>query len=165
MLKKVLKWIGVVFVGLILFVSCGTPDEEETAQVDNEETTEGVVEETSDEEVSVEEEEELLVIDAFELVEEYDANEARANNEYKDKRVKITGIVHSVLDRNGRPIVKLKGEEDFAVTDVEVDFGKKADEEHVKAFELDEGDEVTFIGTNKGISLFDIEIVDAVFSE
>lgn len=159
------RWWFILIAGIIIisFVFSGEDDEEATSAA-SEEDTEEVAESVEEEEVEEEPEVEPIEISAYDLVTEFDNNSARADKDYKGEILKVTGYVSNVSDGGGKPYFVMAGEEDFAVTDVQI---KVIDEEeqYDKIIDMDEGDEVTIIGTLKGTGLFDIEIKDAVIVE
>lgn len=95
--------------------------------------------------------EEIIAIAAKQLQDEYDANEVRADKEYKGKMAEVTGVVESIDVMFGQTSVLLTGGGDFEITGVQCFF--KDEQEIEKVEELNKGDEITIIGKVGGKSV------------
>lgn len=85
MLKKILMWVGIVFVALVV-IGLFAGGNESTTQKQDESTTEKVVVV----------EEAPIQVKASELLNAYKNNEIAANQQFKDKPLLVTAIVESI---------------------------------------------------------------------
>lgn len=92
-----------------------------------------------------------IVITATQLYEEYDANEEAANAKYKNKIIKVTGIVNEIgIDRVDTPYVILTGSGQNGLFGVQCMFNSK---DELKAAHLFEGQSLTIEGICHGFGL------------
>lgn len=106
-------------------------------------------------------EETAIEVTAVDLIAAYDENEVSADNEYKDKTLKITGTVSDIgVDVANRSYIMLKDENDpYAILGVQCYFG---DDQKDAIAQLKKGDAVTVTGTCEGkvvsVSIKDCQI-------
>lgn len=94
--------------------------------------------------------EEVITIDARKLLKDYHANEVKADNNYKNKLVDVTGYVESITkDFTDDIIVRIEADEN--------EFGINSINCYVKdekaASELSKGDNISFTGRCEGMIL------------
>ena len=94
-------------------------------------------------------EETAIEVTAVDLIAAYDENEVSADNEYKDKTLKITGTVSDIgVDVANRSYIMLKDENDpHAILGVQCYF---EDDQKDAIAQLKKGDAVTVTGTCEG---------------
>ena len=94
-------------------------------------------------------EETAIEVTAVDLIAAYDENEVSADNEYKDKTLKITGTVSDIgVDVANRSYIMLKDENDpYAILGVQCYF---EDDQKDAIAQLKKGDAVTVTGTCEG---------------
>lgn len=106
-------------------------------------------------------EETAIEVTAVDLIAAYDENEVSADNEYKDKTLKITGTVSDIgVDVANRSYIMLKDENDpYAILGVQCYF---EDDQKDAIAQLKKGDAVTVTGTCEGkvvsVSIKDCQI-------
>ncbi|MDY2883583.1 MAG: hypothetical protein SOT71_13110 [Romboutsia timonensis] len=105
---------------------------------------------TSKEKEEKKEKEETIEINASDLYKAYDSNEVKADKNYKDKGLEITGKVSDIGVTLGQTYVCLSTGE-YSAFSVQCFFDD--DSEIDKVSELDKGDTVTIYGTCTGMSL------------
>lgn len=90
-----------------------------------------------------------IEVTAVDLIAAYDENEVSADNEYKDKTLKITGTVSDIgVDVANRSYIMLKDENDpYAILGVQCYF---EDDQKDAIAQLKKGDAVTVTGTCEG---------------
>lgn len=144
MRHKVISLIGIIVIlGVIGSIGGGgdsndsSPSEDPNVATDNEAET---IEDNPE-----------IVISAVELASQYEANEVKANQDYKDKLAEIEGEVKSIGESMGQTYVILSSEKDFAITDIQCFFKDEA--EINKIVDLNKGDRVNLIGKIDGMSL------------
>lgn len=90
----------------------------------------------------------VIEISAAQLYEEYEANEIAADQKYKDKMLKVTGVVSSIgKDVLGSPYVVLTGGGEYEVWGVQCTFSSAYEPQLAK---LTKGQVVTVTGKCKG---------------
>jgi len=92
-----------------------------------------------------------VVVTAADLSAAFEANEVKANKDYKDKLAEITGTVDSVGEMLGQTFVVLSSGKDFSIVNVQCFFDDKAEID--KIAELNKGDTVTIMGNIDGMSM------------
>lgn len=100
---------------------------------------------------NVEEIEEIIEISAKKLADDYDENEVRADDLYKNKTLRISGVVNSIDVMFERTFIVLDGGGEFGFINIQCYF--KDENEIEKLKELDKGDSVTLLGKVEGKSL------------
>lgn len=87
-----------------------------------------------------------------EICSEYEDNEVSADNKYKGKKVAITGTIERIIKSgfSDDPIIVFKG---TFIKDVKFYFSKDSNNE---ISNLSRGDEITIVGTCKGMTLGDV---------
>ena len=87
-----------------------------------------------------------------EICSEYEDNEVSADNKYKGKKVAITGTIERIIKSgfSDDPIIVFKG---TFIKDVRFYFSKDSNNE---ISNLSKGDEITIVGTCKGMTLGDV---------
>lgn len=87
-----------------------------------------------------------------EICGEYEDNEVSADNKYKGKKVAITGTIERIIKSgfSDDPIIVFKG---TFIKDVKFYFSKDSNNE---ISNLSKGDEITIVGTCKGMTLGDV---------
>ena len=93
--------------------------------------------------------EEATAVNAIDLIVAYEENQVAADNQYKNKKLKITGIVKNIgVDAANRAYVMLEDERNqYAILGVQCYFDKDNQD---TLSELKEGDIVTITGTCEG---------------
>lgn len=94
---------------------------------------------------------EAIKITAVSLAAAYESNEVKADKEYKDKLVEVTGKVKDIGVVLGQTYVTLSSGKDFAITDVQCFFKDEAEINEVA--ELSKDTSITIIGTVDGKSM------------
>lgn len=143
------KWfiaVLIVFFLIIIFSALSNDDDD-------------LVNETSTQEDQPEQEE-IIVISVDKLIKVFDDNEVKANNEFKGKKIEVTGIVYDIGEILNSTYVILSTNEDFSVSNVQCYF--KDENEISKIAEINKGDELTFIGKCDG-KIINIEVKDCIF--
>jgi hypothetical protein len=97
-------------------------------------------------------------ISATQLVEEYAANEVKADKLYKDKLYEITGKVCNISVVLGSMSLSLEGDE-FGITNVHLSL---EDSQKDIVAELEDGQEITIQGTIEGLG-WDVNVKDVKF--
>lgn len=159
-MKKVLKWIGIAFVGLMvlgmIINALKTPEERAaekaaqeqaaTARAERSKAEQGVSERAKDEQ----EKAKLAAIPSItakDLVNAYEENTIAADEQYKGKEFKVSGIVGDInTDFLGRPYITLRGSGNEFMKP-QFAFEKSAASELAK---LKKGAKVVLICTGKG---------------
>ena len=101
--------------------------------------------------------EEIVDISAAALAQAYDTNEIAADRDYKNKLLRVTGIVQEISTVLGSSYVVLDGEN--LLIDIQCSLEKNEQE---RAAELLNGQEVTMVGRNQGQSL-NVSLKNCVF--
>jgi hypothetical protein len=102
----------------------------------------------------------VITITSEDLYSAYRANQLRADSQYKNKTVKVTGVVIGVGQNwQGNYYVQLEGQG----SQLRVDVYVKPSETAIAAA-LDPGQTATFIGTCNGYSVPSVRIMKATFS-
>lgn len=158
MIKKMLIVFGIIalvfiLMFIILLVALGTTDT--STQIEEKESIAGDTAPVETKEVEIVEQ-----ITAAQLIEDYQANEIKADSMYKGKTFEITGTVYSISEVLGSLSVRLSDEE-FAVNTVRLSL-KESDKP--KVAELEKGQTITVKGLIKGLGL-DVEIEKVKFIE
>lgn len=152
---KILTGILVILV-LIIIASLGgdtdsKPKDVTNQNVSGEDSVESSVATEEDSAEQPEDVKEAIAITAKQLQDEYEANEVRADKEYKGKMAEVTGVVESIDVMFEQTSVLLTGGGDFEITGVQCFF--KDEQEIQKIEELNKGDEITIIGKVGGKSV------------
>lgn len=100
----------------------------------------------------------VLTISATKLVDAFKANELKANKQYKDKEMIVTGIIAQVGVTFGVVSVDIKGD-DFGIQNVSALINK---EEEEKAMDLSKGQKVRIKGICDGFNFMSVVLKDAV---
>lgn len=148
---SVLKWIGIIFVALIVIgaVSGGSNEKSTTSNSD----VKSNVEEDSKQEAGTEPEEEIkseieyISVTANELSDALSNNAMKAQSDYKDKYLEITGKLGNI-DSNGRYIA-INSDKDFDLTNIQCYI--KSDEQKEVIINKTKGDTITVKGYCKDI--------------
>ncbi len=105
MLKKILMWVGIVFVVLVvigIFAGGKESSNATSAESNSEQTAQTVQEEAP------------IQVKASELLNAYKNNEIAANQQFKDKSLLVTAIVESIeADLMDEPYLVLKAGDQF----------------------------------------------------
>lgn len=130
------KIISVVLIFFVLVIIGGSSDE------NNNQTNTNV-----QNNLKQEQEEVTVEVTAIKLSEEYDANKVAADAKYKDKRLKVTGIIDSIgKDILDDPYVTLEGMPN-RLFGVQCMFSKSKEQELIN---LKKGQEITLTGKMSG---------------
>lgn len=148
---SVLKWIGIIFVALIVIgaVSGGSNEKSTTSNSD----VKSNVEEDSKQEAGTEPKEEIkseseyISVTANELSDALSNNAMKAQSDYKDKYLEITGKLGNI-DSNGRYIA-INSDKDFDLTNIQCYI--KSDEQKEVIINKTKGDTITVKGYCKDI--------------
>ena len=100
----------------------------------------------------------ILTISASKLVEAFKANELKANNQYKDKEMIVTGIVSQISVNFDIVSIDIKGDQ-FGIQNVKAFITK---EEESKAAELSKGQKIKIKGICDGLSFIDVTLRNAI---
>lgn len=147
------KWWFIVIVVLVIFGAIGASGSEDDESV----TTSAAPKKETKKEEEVKAE---IVVTAVDLCKAFEDNEIKANKEYKDKLVEVTGEITDIGEAFGSTYIILSSEVDFSLTDAQCYFKDK--DEIDKIADLSKGDTVTIIGKVDGKSL-NIGIKKCVF--
>lgn len=107
-------------------------------------------EESLTEDIDVEKEN-VIVVDATKLYSYYDSNEVKADKEYKDKLIEVTGRVTDIGVSLGQTYVCLSTGDAYSLFSIQCFFDD--DEQIDKVSELNNGDTITLNGTCVGMSM------------
>ena len=145
-LKNILIMIGVlVIVGFIGNYFSGSDN---TSTTNNSQNNVADVKPTENNKEEILEEEPIIEVSATQLLEDYDANEVRANEQYKGKRAKISGIVDSIGETFGQTYVTINGGDEFELLSVQCFFKDSS-----ALSSLNKGDQITVEGNIDGKSM------------
>lgn len=91
-------------------------------------TISGCTETTTNTETSSVEPEQAILVNAHELIKEYEANEVAADNKYKGKNVIISGTIHDIgKDILDDPYITFASNDEMVFTAVQCMFKDKAE--------------------------------------
>ena len=153
----ILKWIGIAFVVLIVIgaLGGGGDNNKSTIQTENnsndESNMENVIAETETESGTVEDPEEqekeqkeieYIPVTATELSDALSNNAMKAQNDYKDKYLEITGKLGNI-DSNGK-YIGIDSDKDFDLTNIQCYI--KSDEQKETIINMSKGDSITVKG-------------------
>ena len=153
----ILKWIGIAFVVLIVIGALGGGGDKNksTIQTENnsndESNMENVIAETETESGTVEDPEEqekeqkeieYIPVTATELSDALSNNAMKAQNDYKDKYLEITGKLGNI-DSNGK-YIGIDSDKDFDLTNIQCYI--KSDEQKETIINMSKGDSITVKG-------------------
>ncbi len=148
-MKKALKWIGIVFVVLVIISLIGGSDsnknKSQTNSTSSNTTIEGTKPTPEEKPISPKN------IAMAELIADFDKNQLSAEETYKDKFIQTTGYISNIAeDILGNPFLSLKPttEEYYFGTAVQCLFKEKSE-----LTSLENGQQVTVTGTVKTQSL------------
>ncbi len=131
-MKKILKWVAIVFVGIVVIAifAGGSSDKKEK----------------SNEEQAVKPEVPMESVTAQDIAKAYDENTVAADLRFKGKKFKVTGTVSDInTDFMGDPYVTLRGANQFTAPH----FAFDKDNASVLA-KLKKGEKITLVCTGKG---------------
>lgn len=158
----ILKWIGIAFVVLIVIGALGGGEDKNksTIQTENnfndESNMENVIAETETENGTVENPEEqekeqkeieYISVTATELSDALSNNAMKAQNDYKDKYLEITGKLGNI-DSDGK-YIGIDSDKDFDLTYIQCYI--KSDEQKEAIINMSKGDSITVKGYCKDI--------------
>jgi len=144
--KKKWFWIGAVVLFIVIGAS-GEPAEKNNSTTNTSTNTTENSEQAEVSEVAIE-------VKAKNLIADYKANEISADAKYKDKLVKVTGVVGSIAkDVLDKPYVTLTNETQYSFESVQCYFSK-ADEANLTAVTKDT--RITVQGRVSGKSLTNV---------
>ncbi|MDR1463624.1 MAG: OB-fold putative lipoprotein [Azoarcus sp.] len=107
-MKKVLKWVGIVFIGLIvlgIILDAAKSPEQKAADIAKAAEKKAAELASRAEEIAA-----MPVVSAVQLARDYDANTVAADQKYKDKEFKVSGKVSDIsTDFTGAPYVSMGG--------------------------------------------------------
>lgn len=155
----ILKWIGIAFVVLIVIgaLGGGGDNNKSATQTENNsndesnmenamaetETENGTVENTEEQEPEEEQKEiEYIPVTATELSDALSNNAMKAQNDYKDKYLEITGKLGNI-DSDGKYIC-IDSDKDFDLTSIQCYI--KSDEQKETIMNMSNGDSITVKG-------------------
>ena len=153
----ILKWIGIAYVVLIVIGALGGGGDKNksTIQTENnsndESNMENVIAETETESGTVEDPEEqekeqkeieYIPVTATELSDALSNNAMKAQNDYKDKYLEITGKLGNI-DSNGK-YIGIDSDKDFDLTNIQCYI--KSDEQKETIINMSKGDSITVKG-------------------
>lgn len=100
----------------------------------------------------------VIKVTARELYAKYEANEIKADEQYKSKLLEVSGVVESIgNDILENPYISLKGNDVIGVVQCML-----ADSEKSKASELSKGQSVVMEGRNSGKTIMNIILRDCI---
>lgn len=147
----ILKWVGIVFLALIVLSAIGDKggkEESKQASNDNAQSTSPI-----SEEINVEKEEEgeppveYISVTATELSDALSNNAMKAQNDYKDKYLEITGKLGNI-DSDGK-YIGVNSNKDFDFTNIQCYI--KSDEQKEVIMNMSKGDSIIVKGYCKNI--------------
>lgn len=153
----ILKWVGIAFVVLIVIGALGGGGDKNksTIQTENnsndESNMENVIAETETENGTVEDPEEqekeqkeieYIPVTATELSDALSNNAMKAQNDYKDKYLEITGKLGNI-DSDGK-YINIDSDKDFDLTGIQCYI--KSDEQKETIMNMSKGDSITVKG-------------------
>jgi hypothetical protein len=147
--KKWWFWLIIVVLIGIIGASAGLNGKEDEGSNNSNPSASDITQQENDSEEESAPEEPIIEVNATDLIAAYNENEVSADNEYKDKTLKITGIVSNIgVDVADRAYVMLKDENnEFSVLGVQCYFET---EQQDSIASLKEGDTITVTGTCEG---------------
>lgn len=146
------KWVWAVAVVLLIIIG---------SSGDSSQTTKTTSDTAEAEKVAVTEV--ALEVTATKLIADYKANEISADGMYKDKQVKVTGVVGSIAkDVLDNPYVTLTNETQYSLESVQCYFSK-ADEANLSSVAKDT--RITLQGRVSGKSLTNVLVKECSISE
>jgi hypothetical protein len=148
------KWVWVVGV-IVLLIIGSSGDSTKTPTSNTGESNTATQEETKTTETALE-------VTATKLIADYKANEISADSMYKDKLVKVTGVVGSIAkDILDNPYVTLTNETTYGIESVQC-FFSKADEANLSSVAKDT--RITLQGRVSGKSLTNVLVKECEIS-
>ena len=155
-LKKVLKWFGIIFSVLFLIGLMGAifGDEKPTTNAQSTQT------EAASAPEPVAKEESLMQTTAKELATAYDKNTVSADAKFKNQKYEVTGTVSEIsTDLMDNALITMKGGvNEFLEPQFVLDDNEKS-----KAGEIEKGQEITLICTGAGDVIKSAMSSDCVF--
>lgn len=106
--------------------------------------------------------ESIIAVSASDLANAFENNEIKANGNYKDKKVKVSGTISDIGEVFGSTFIVLSSGKDFSLTNVQCFFENK--EEITKIKDLNKGDSVTVIGKVDGKSM-NVSVRNCIFAK
>lgn len=153
----VLKWVGIIFIALIIIgaIGGGGDKKDSAAQTTSSSNNKSNVSETStsketadkSEEQEEQKEIEYISVTATELSDALSSNAMKAQNDYKDQYLEITGKL-GTIDSNGK-YIGIESDKDFDFTNIQCYL--KTDEQKEIIMEMSKGDSITIKGYCKDI--------------
>lgn len=144
--KKILKWVMIVFVALIL-ITMFTPDSDISTPSGNIPSDSGSTPQETPETPEVE----AIKVSAEDLAKAYVDNEVKADKTYKDNIVEVTGEIKDIGVVFGKTYLVLSSGKDFSITDIQCYFSDQ--KEIDKIANLEKEQEITITGKVSGKSL------------
>ena len=153
----ILKWVGIAFVVLIVIGALGgggdknkstiqtennSNDESNMENVIAETETEGGTVENPEEQEKEQKEIEYIPVTATELSDALSNNAMKAQNDYKDKYLEITGKLGNI-DSDGK-YINIDSDKDFDLTGIQCYI--KSDEQKETIMNMSKGDSITVKG-------------------
>ncbi|MGN1318297.1 MAG: hypothetical protein ACI4VF_04720 [Lachnospirales bacterium] len=89
-----------------------------------------------------------VVVSASDLIAAYTGNEVKADKDYKDKKLQVTGIVDNISVVLGQTAVRLSNGDDYSFNFVSCAFSDEAEIEKVS--NLSKGSQITVEGVCEG---------------
>lgn len=151
------RWWFFVIVGIVVLGAIGGGGEDKnqtsTPNTEKQETSEAQDQEASASQAQEESKQDAIEVTTTgaELAEAYEANEIKANQDYKGKLAEITGTVENIGESLGSTYITLASGKDFSIVSVQCFFKDK--DEIAKIAELSKGTEVTVVGKIDGLSM------------
>lgn len=146
------KWWFFLIVGIIVLGAIGSGSDKQTADTDTPPSQETTGEDTTKaEQEAPKNDNPEITVSAKDLAEAFEANEIKANQDYKGKLAEISGTVSNIGESLGQSYIVLSAEKDFAITEVQCMFKDKAEIE--KIANIEKGTPVTVIGKIDGKSM------------
>ena len=149
MFKKLLKWVFFGFLGLIAlgFVIDANMSPEEKAKLAEKRKADAAAEATAKAETAKQEAESMPIVSAAEIAKAYEANTVAADQQFKDKKVKVSGTIGDInTNFMGNPYITMTGGENPFMLP-QFHFDKGAADQIAK---LSKGKKVTVICTGNG---------------
>lgn len=150
--SSVLKWVGIVFVALIVISAIGGGGDKkesatQTASGSNNETNTSETNNTDNKSESEEEQEEqkeieYISVTATELSDALANNAMKAENDYKGKYLEVSGTLGNI-DSSGK-YIGIDSDKDFDFTNIQCYL--KTDEQKEIIMEMSKGDTITVKG-------------------
>lgn len=149
-------WQNVLILLVVFIVIIGIFSPDKKTEGSSEQTTEISAEESAPASVNQEEntnntdDDQLITITSGQLLSEFRNNALRANDEYKDKKLKMSGVVFLIIEQDGQVAMVFNDGSESSISGVQCNFANAQESEQLKS--INKGDSITVIGTVNGFT-------------